>query len=225
MNRLIYIFTTGLLLFAGCTKDKNQITVTTNVITNIGITSVYGEASVLKTSDAICFDRGICWDTLPHPSFDINHDIEGSGYGDFSFDIRGLSAQTRYYLRAYARSVDDIFYGNQLEFMTQPPFYPGVLTGELADITNNSVVCNGKVLDDSGAEVTERGFCWSSQKSNPTLDGGSYIYKITEGLGKGMFSSKITGLEPNMKYYIRAYAMNTVGVGYGQVKQFSTKGR
>ncbi|MBK7134600.1 MAG: fibronectin type III domain-containing protein [Bacteroidales bacterium] len=45
---------------------------------------------------------------------------------------------------------------------------------------------------------------------------------ITDGSGTGPFASTITGLAPNTKYYVRAYAVNSVGTGYGNEYNFTT---
>jgi uncharacterized protein (TIGR02145 family) len=54
---------------------------------------------------------------------------------------------------------------------------------------------------------------WGLTK-NPTIDEHEGI--TSDGLGIGTFSSEIYGLTPNTKYFIRAYAINNSGTGYGQ---------
>ena len=44
----------------------------------------------------------------------------------------------------------------------------------------------------------------------------------TEGTTTTTFTSNLTGLTPNTLYYLRAYATNSAGVGYGAVVQFTT---
>lgn len=41
--------------------------------------------------------------------------------------------------------------------------------------------------------------------------------------GTGAFTSSITGLTPLTKYYVRAYATNSKGTGYGQEESFTTQ--
>jgi len=43
-----------------------------------------------------------------------------------------------------------------------------------------------------------------------------------DGTGTGTYTSSITGLTPSTKYYIRAYATNSSGTGYGNILSFTT---
>ncbi len=46
------------------------------------------------------------------------HTEDGSGAGRYSSILSGLKIGTRYYVRAYAESAGDVYYGNQLSFTT-----------------------------------------------------------------------------------------------------------
>jgi len=94
---------------------------------------------------------------------------------------------------------------------------PTVTTGEFKIITAASAICGGEVTNENGAKVTERGVCWGIE-SNPTLSGSHTV----DSLGVGVFTSSIAGLLPETKYYVRAYAINSAGVGYGAEKSFTT---
>jgi len=94
---------------------------------------------------------------------------------------------------------------------------PTVTTGEFKIITAASAICGGEVTNENGAKVTERGVCWGTE-SNPTLSGSHTV----DSLGVGVFTSSIAGLLPETKYYVRAYAINSAGVGYGAEKSFTT---
>ena len=69
----------------------------------------------------------------------------------------------------------------------------------------------GVVTSDGGSKVTERGICWSGSHRDPTIN-DSHIQSDTEG---DAFSMNLMGLSPGKTYYVRAYAVNSVGVGYG----------
>lgn len=87
---------------------------------------------------------------------------------------------------------------------------PELQTTAVTRITYTTAVSGGKIISDGGAAVTSRGVCWSISE-NPTIDDS----KTTDGAGEGNFISNISGLSTNT-YYLRAYAINSVGVGYGQ---------
>ena len=97
-----------------------------------------------------------------------------------------------------------------------PSHVPTVTTDNVTDITTSSATCGGNVTYDGGAEVTARGICWSTEP-NPTIDDSL----TTVGNGFGRFTSNITNLTLNKTYYVRAYATNSVGTGYGEEMVFS----
>jgi len=94
---------------------------------------------------------------------------------------------------------------------------PTVTTNNVSSITTNSASCGGNVTSNGGANVTARGVCWSTSQ-NPTVSGSH----TTDGSGTGSFTSSLTGLTPNTTYYVRAYATNSKGTGYGEQKSFTT---
>ena len=87
---------------------------------------------------------------------------------------------------------------------------PTVVTAEVSEITAYSAICGGEVTNDGGAEVTERGICWS-ENANPTVS-DSYV---SAGNGIGTFSATMSGLQANTTYHVRAYATNEKGTAYG----------
>lgn len=95
---------------------------------------------------------------------------------------------------------------------------PTVTTGMVTNITATGARVAGTVTDNGGSPVTERGVCWGTT-SQPTISD----YKANDGsAGSGSFSANLSGLTGNMVYYVRAYALNDAGVGYGDVRTFTT---
>ncbi|MEI7981839.1 MAG: FISUMP domain-containing protein, partial [Bacteroidota bacterium] len=94
---------------------------------------------------------------------------------------------------------------------------PTVTTSSVINIAQTSATSGGDVISDSGSPVTERGVCWNTSQ-NPTISDNF----TTDGAGIGAFTSSITDLEPNTFYYVRAYATNSLGTGYGNEVSFTT---
>ena len=94
-----------------------------------------------------------------------------------------------------------------------------VTTGDVTDITQTTAVCGGEVKSENGWAVTERGVCWGTEP-NPTPSDSHTV----DGDGIGKFTSYITGLAPDTKYYVRAYAKNAAGTGFGEERSFTTQG-
>jgi uncharacterized protein (TIGR02145 family) len=97
------------------------------------------------------------------------------------------------------------------------PTVPVLTTTAVSSITTSTASSGGNITDSGGEEVTARGVCWGTSQK-PTVSGS----KTIDGGGPGNFTSAITGLTPNTVYYLRAYATNSVGTGYGNEVTFTT---
>jgi uncharacterized protein (TIGR02145 family) len=100
---------------------------------------------------------------------------------------------------------------------TTPATEPILQTIQVSDITPTSAKSGGEFTQ--GDNVTEKGVVWSLT-AEPTLE--DYIGKTIDGAGDNAFASEIAGLSPETTYYVRAYAVNNLGTGYGQVEEFTT---
>jgi hypothetical protein len=94
---------------------------------------------------------------------------------------------------------------------------PIVTTTNVTGITQTTATSGGNVKSDGGAEVTARGVCWGAS-TGPTITGS----KTIDSKGTGSFTSSLTGLTENTKYYVRAYATNNEGTTYGDEVNFTT---
>jgi uncharacterized protein (TIGR02145 family) len=75
-------------------------------------------------------------------------------------------------------------------------------------------------LEDGGADITERGFVFSTQ-SDPTIGSSSQV--SVDGTSRG-FEVTLSNLTPNTTYYVRAYAINSEGTSYSAIDtSFTTK--
>ena len=95
---------------------------------------------------------------------------------------------------------------------------PSLVTNAVTNITENSANCGGTVTNNGGWDVLEAGVCYSTTH-NPTVTGNHVI-----GNGITSFTCELTGLSSGTKYYARAYAINSKGVGYGNEVSFTTEG-
>lgn len=96
---------------------------------------------------------------------------------------------------------------------------PTITTIEISNITEITALAGGDIVSNGGDAVTESGVCWSINE-NPTIEDNL----TKDGADSGLFSSSISGLTSNTKYYVRAYATNSEGTGYGNSVSFTTKG-
>jgi hypothetical protein len=99
-------------------------------------------------------------------------------------------------------------YGNEVSFTTIA--VPLVTTTAVTPTTGGNATTGGNVTDAGGLSVTARGVCWNTTGSPTTSDN-----KTSNGTGTGVYASSPSGLTLGTKYYLRAYATNSEGTGYG----------
>ncbi len=84
-------------------------------------------------------------------------------------------------------------------------------------ISGTTAVGAGNVISQGLSPVIERGLCWSTSE-NPTVSDS----KSSNGAGTGGFPCSLTGLTEGTLYYVRAYAVNSSGIGYGNQISFNS---
>jgi uncharacterized protein (TIGR02145 family) len=97
---------------------------------------------------------------------------------------------------------------------------PTVETYDIFNITDSSALVMGNIVSPGDDTVLVSGIVWSTLP-NPTVDLPS---KTTGSTKTGFFTHNILGLTEYTTYYIRAYATNSIGTGYGSEWEISTYG-
>ena len=198
--------------------NKSIPVVSTDGISEITESAATASGKVISNGGADISTIGICWSKTDPPTVsDYYHSTYGDT-GSFSMLIDELTAETIYYVRAYAKNEMGTGYGNTLSFTTLGRTTPTLTTEGISNITPVSATCEAEVTSDGGTGyIYYYGVCWSTSPSPTTSD--SYI----EEYGNvGGFYTKIIGLIPETTYYVRAYAKNSEGTGYGNELSFST---
>jgi hypothetical protein len=194
-------------------------TVTTATVGSLTQTSATSGGTVTSDGGAPVTARGICWSTNLNPTVFDPRTNDGTGTGPFVSNMTNLTPATAYHVRAYAVNSAGTAYGSDLPFTTSLPIdVPAVTTDVISSITATSAVSGGNVTSDGGAAVTVKGVCWGTT-SGPVITSGN---RTGDGSGTGTFISTITGLNPKTTYYVRAYATNSAGTGYGNERSFPT---
>jgi len=94
---------------------------------------------------------------------------------------------------------------------------PILTTVAISNITTTSATSGGKITDDGSSSISEQGVCWSTAENPTVIDS-----KTSDGVSSSGFISNLSGLTPNTTYFVRAYATNNVGTGYGNLVTFKT---
>jgi uncharacterized protein (TIGR02145 family) len=145
--------------------------------------------------------------------------LVSSGQTGATFTRTGLSSSVTYYWKVVAKdNHTNSTSGPIWSFTTAAtPTIPTVTTTAISSITQTNANSGGNVTSSGSTNVTARGVCWGSSQ-NPTTANSH----TSDETGTGSFTSNISGLTFNTTYYVRAYAINSVGTSYGNQVSFMT---
>ncbi len=146
----------------------------------------------------------------------VNVEPQGSR---MSATIKGMEPNKSYLVRAYGVNAQGVGYSNSISVTTNTATVPVLSDIIASDSTEVSITVKSTIVDAGLGEVTEYGFCYSSESKNPTTD--HLVVENIEGNSKD-FSALIDGLKPETTYYIRAYAINEKGTGYSETFEYTT---
>ena len=111
----------GLRLALVTNENSNPLlpTVTTSQVSDITQVSAVSGGNVTDDGGSAVTERGICWSTSQNPTINNSHVANGTGTGSFTCQMTGLTAGTKYYVRAYAKNSQGTAYGSEVSFTTQ----------------------------------------------------------------------------------------------------------
>lgn len=179
-------------------------TVTTNTISTISVNSAVSGGNVTSQGGSVVTARGVCYSTSPNPTLSNSYTTNSAGTGTFTSNLTGLTANTTYYVRAYATNSYGTAYGVQRTFttLTAPlvsvgqayqggvvgyiyqPGDPGYVAGETHGlIATTADISTGIVWGNSGLVTGTTG---------STLGlGGSNTNTIVSYIGTGNYAARI----------------------------------
>ena len=167
---------------------------------------------------------GVTWSTTANPSIATapytTDGANGTINASNSSNITGLNAGTLYHVRAYAVTPLDTLYGQDLTFTTAAPSIPSLTTVAASNILSYKATSGGNITDSGGIAITQKGVCWSTTSGTESATVGSSF--SNDGSGSATYSSNVEVLQPSTTYYVKAYAKNSLGIGYGNEISFTT---
>ena len=211
--------------YYSCKKTDlvREVMVKTIKATGIEITNATLNGEFIDLGEGNVSIYGFCYSTSDNPTISDNKKLVETIPKIEKFDglVTGLDQNTKYYFRAYAEegTGGPVTYGDAMSFNTLEGeiFPPTVVTVDVFNIVVAAASCSGNVTNDGGSIVDKKGFCISEQP-NPTIDN-----TISDnGPGTGPYTHRFLGLSANTTYYVKAYAQNAKGTGYGEQKTFTT---
>lgn len=206
-----------MLLMQACRKEDIP-KVKTGDVASITRTTASCSGEIISQGDSEVTERGICWSTTDKPLISDNFKVDDSESNGFTIDLTGLEPGTEYFVRAYATNTYGTGYGEVVSFDTDPPELPEVYTYTYLPVSQNSVTFYGFLSSDGGSGIIEYGFYWGPSENPAQSDN----YVIAELMTRFVFSATITDMDPDVRYFVRSYARNLVGTGYGNSEWFTT---
>ncbi len=150
------------------TPTQSTPTVTTEAVSGIGQTSATGNGAVTNLGSSNPTAHGFCWNSSGAPTtFSSSIDLGAkTSTGSFSGALSGLTANTPYYVRAYATNSVGTAYGSQVTFTTSAQTYTISGTARVGStgLSGVSVALSG----DAASSVT-------------TTSSGVYSFTVTGG--------------------------------------------
>jgi hypothetical protein len=220
MNTIIKIASVFLFVLVCYSCEDKQVLplVTTSDISEITRFTAISGGDISNIGASEIIERGVCWSNIVLPTILNDKTVDSTGPGSFTSKITELNPNTIYQIRAYASNSLGTSYGETKTFTTILQEAPVVTTNGITLITASSCRSGGYIKDYGGAAEVSYGVCWSKNHNPTTSDNTNIpIIKMT-----GHFYNDIGGLVPSTTYYLRAFATNSVGTGYGDEVSFTT---
>lgn len=205
------------------TQEAGAPTVDTQECTDVQSESATGNGSILDLGDSAVTQHGHVWATTINPTTANFKTENGAGsVGVFTSALTSLTPGQTYYVRAYATNTQGTSYGDNVALECPTGDIPTVTTQACSALASESATGNGNITAFGDDTPSAHGHCWSTSQY-PTLSDDFNDEGIP--FAPGAFTSSLTALVPNTRYYIRAYATNAYGTAYGnQVSIFTYPG-
>lgn len=220
MRRKIYISFIALMVltlgFQSCVKDlvEEGIYVTTRyygVIQDMNTLQPLAGMKVVSTNGDNVKETVF---TDDDGSFSINMSVQQLNEGYFlSIQPDSLYQSQNIYLDRAALGVESYNIG---VIKIKGPTVPELTTGNVTDITASSARLHGIIKANGNSAINECGFVYDVVQY-PTIEN----HKVVSSINNGSIDAQIQ-LLPNTTYYVRAFARNSIGIGYGQQIAFRT---
>jgi hypothetical protein len=181
-----------------------------------GVNYVVIEVSIKSDGGTPVTARGICWSAISSPTIADNKTSDGTGVGRFITQISGLDPGRQYFFRGYATNAIKTWY---TDVVFNVVFAPTVSTENVLPFTSTSAISMFDILNSGVSPVTSQGVCWSTSPKPTVSDNKTEEWnKISDTF---RYQCTINGLTTNTTYYLRAFATNSAGTGYGNEYSFA----
>ena len=165
---------------------------------------------------------GFCWSAESRqPTVEQSQSVklEGADAKRFSATIEGLMANTRYYLRAYAKNEKGTGYSSTVEFTSDTEQVVSLTQAMVTAFTSSTATISAQMTTTENTVIQEKGVCYGTAM-NPDVNGTKVK---DEGTDTKLLTATLTGLTEGQVYHARAYAVTRDGTFYSGDVQFQTE--
>jgi hypothetical protein len=192
---------------------SSNIAIISNTEANVSATLLSFNGSSLTTG------RGIEYSLYPNMSSATYVNDGATTLGNYTISLTGLSSTTLYYFRARATNSVGNGYGEIYNFTTAG----AIVVNTVVPYSITSSYAYGgcdTILNDNMTEMSGRGVYISTTPNPTSLT--SVDYPDSDPGNSNQFIVKFINLIKDTTYYVRAYAITTYGIIYGEELIFST---
>lgn len=198
------------------TTLANLPSITTSDINNITSSSAFSGGTISSDGGAAITARGNVWNVNPAPTITLTtKTLDGTGAGNFTSSLSGLSGSTKYYVRAYATNAAGTSYGNEVNFTTTSP--------QSHESNKTLIPVGGNAFADNGATIAAEGLTnWTSAvtvcKTYVRLSqAGTLNVSLKVNATNGNNVIKVTALNKSVQVAITGNVESEVFVGQWNV--------
>lgn len=165
---------------------------------------------------------GFCWSAESRqPTVEQSQSVklDGTNAKRFSATAEGLMANTRYYVRAYAKNEKGTGYSATVEFTSDTEQVVSLTQAMVTAFTSSTATISAQMTTTEKTVIQEKGVCYGTAV-NPDVNGTKVK---DEGTDTKLLTATLTGLKEGQVYHARAYAVTRDGTFYSGDIQFQTE--
>ena len=218
MKRVLLYLGICVLILISCEKEddinnlSNKVEFSDFSVSEISFKTAQISSKIPETYGLNIIQHGHCWSENQNPTIADAKTMLGTLESNvFTSEINNLEHNTNYYVKVYVEFQDVIYYSDSIfTFKTNEILAPSVTTVEIKRVTVNNAEIKSIINNNNGGEIISQGICWNTS-GFPTINDNITIDELSDTT----YSSFMTNLVVGTTYYIRAYAINEIGIEYG----------
>lgn len=214
-----------LLLGASCSELEAPVleppTLSANAAADVTRFSVTLSGGIKLSGSSTVKEYGLAYSTVSSMAEENTERVRisyDSSQSTYEVKLTGLTPGTSYFYRFYATNGYTEVYSEKLSFTTKADDVPMLDAVTLVSAAESTMEVKSSFIDDGGSTIQQYGFAYKKVGSSSE----EKQVKASNKNGSGVFSLVISDLDHSSEYEVRAYAVNSKGIGYSESITVST---